>query len=189
MRIGSVGVHFQPYIYNTNTVSANSLNKISGIEEDALKSSVAYSNDKNENPLKPGETSNFMDVLTMQFQLGRNNAARVMVPVEAGDETANLETESLTMEMVENSVAGDATTTVEQMGDVLDPVEDSTQDASESFRSVLEKLEISTQESASQINAIKESDTSDYNNSNTGNNGNLFMMNKAIEAYTAALAV
>ena len=91
--------------------------------------------------------------------------------------------------MVENSVAGDATTTVEQMGDVLDPVEDSTQDASESFRSVLEKLEISTQESASQINAIKESDTSDYNNSNTGNNGNLFMMNKAIEAYTAALAV
>lgn len=78
MRIGVIGMYFQPYIYNTNTVSADSLDKVAKIEDDALKSSVDYSNDRNENPLKMGETKNFADVLAMQMQLGRNNAARIM---------------------------------------------------------------------------------------------------------------
>ena len=53
-------------------------NKVAKIEEDALKSSVDYSNDRNENPLKIGETKNFADILAMQMQLGRNHAARIM---------------------------------------------------------------------------------------------------------------
>lgn len=134
MRIGSIGVHFQPYIYNTNTVSANSLNKISGIEDDALKSSIDYNSEKNVNPLRPGETSNFMDVLSMQFQLSKNNAARVMKPVQ----------------------------------DVATAVDTAKSDS------------VTSDESAGQMVEI--------DNSKNGNN-TLFSMNKAIEAYTAALAV
>lgn len=78
MRIGAIGIYYRPYIYNTNTVSAKSLDKIAKIEDDALKSNVDYSNEQNENPLKMGETKNFADVLAMQMQLGRNNAARIM---------------------------------------------------------------------------------------------------------------
>lgn len=78
MRIGAIGMYYRPYIYNTNTVSSNSLNKIAKIEDDALKSNVDYSNDQNENPLRMGETKNFADVLAMQMQLGMNNAARIM---------------------------------------------------------------------------------------------------------------
>ena len=88
MQIGAVGMSFQPYIYNTNYVSANSLNKISPIEDDALKSSVDYNSSRNQNPLKMGQTANFADVLAMQFQLGQNNAARIMKPAaefEAAD--------------------------------------------------------------------------------------------------------
>ena len=80
MRIGAVGA--SPYVYNTNAVSSASLNKIHGIGSDATASRSDFSGLSetavNENPLKRGETKNFVDVMEMQIQMGRMNAARVM---------------------------------------------------------------------------------------------------------------
>lgn len=80
MQIGAVG--YPSYIYNTNSVSAASMNRINGIPEDALESSVDYKSNtalaKNENSLRPGESRNFMDILSSQMEMGRANAARIM---------------------------------------------------------------------------------------------------------------
>ncbi|MCR4788310.1 MAG: hypothetical protein K5888_06980 [Lachnospiraceae bacterium] len=80
MRVGAVGVN--PYIYNTNAVSSKSLNKISGIGSDVTLSKSDFSGlaseAVNENPLKLGETKNFVDIVGMQMQMGRMNASRVM---------------------------------------------------------------------------------------------------------------
>ena len=80
MRIGAVGA--SPYVYNTNAVSSASLNKIQGIGSDTTASRSDFSGltetAVNENPLKMGETKNFVDVMEMQLQMGRMNAARVM---------------------------------------------------------------------------------------------------------------
>ena len=80
MRIGAVGA--SPYVYNTNAVSAASLNKIEGIGSDTTASRSDFSGlteqAVNENPLRMGETKNFVDVMDMQLQMGRMNAARVM---------------------------------------------------------------------------------------------------------------
>jgi hypothetical protein len=80
MRIGAVGA--SPYVYNTNAVSSASLNKIQGIGSDTTASKSDFSGltetAVNENPLKMGETKNFVDIMEMQVQMGRMNAARVM---------------------------------------------------------------------------------------------------------------
>ena len=80
MRVGAVGA--SPYVYNTNAISSASLNKIQGIGSDAETSRSDFSGltetAVNENPLKLGETKNFVDVMEMQIQMGRMNAARVM---------------------------------------------------------------------------------------------------------------
>lgn len=90
MRIGAIGSIgsqvYQPYIYNTNTLSGNSLSKINPIGHDLLSSKTDFSGMTEEqetlNPLKRGETSNFADVLAMQMQMGRMNADRIMKPAE-----------------------------------------------------------------------------------------------------------
>lgn len=81
MRIGAVGA--SPYIYNTNAVSSASLSKIKGIGNDLTASKSDFSGlsesvGANENPLKMGETKNFVDIVGMQMQMGRMNASRVM---------------------------------------------------------------------------------------------------------------
>lgn len=81
MRIGAVGA--SPYVYNTNAVSSASLNKIKGIGNDLTSAGSDFSGltdsvGVNENPLKLGETKNFVDVVGMQMQMGRMNASRVM---------------------------------------------------------------------------------------------------------------
>ena len=81
MRIGAVGA--SPYIYNTNAVSSASLGKIKGIGNDLTTSKSDFSGlsesvGANENPLKMGETKNFVDIVGMQMQMGRMNASRVM---------------------------------------------------------------------------------------------------------------
>lgn len=81
MRIGAVGA--SPYIYNTNAVSSASLGKIKGIGNDLTASRSDFSGlsesvGANENPLKMGETKNFVDIVGMQMQMGRMNASRVM---------------------------------------------------------------------------------------------------------------
>ena len=81
MRIGAAD--FQPYIYNTNYVSGNSLGRVSAVG-DPFTSKTDYSElldeSLNENPLRKGETSNFMDILQMQLYTGRMNASRVLKP-------------------------------------------------------------------------------------------------------------
>ncbi len=84
MRIGAVGFH--PYIYNTNYLNRSSLNKVYAIPDDLLSSKTDFSElaneDLNENPLEKGETSNFEDILQMQFMTSRQNASRLIKPVE-----------------------------------------------------------------------------------------------------------
>lgn len=88
MRIGAVSFQtYQPYIYNTNTVSGNSLSKVNPISDDLLSSKTDFSGmtdeeQQNLNPLRRGETVNFADVLAMQMQMGRMNADKIMKPAE-----------------------------------------------------------------------------------------------------------
>lgn len=91
MRIGAVGFQtYQPYIYNTNTVSGNSLSRVKPISDDLLSSKTDFSGmtdeeQQNLNPLRRGETVNFADVIAMQMQMGRMNADKIMKPAEKTD--------------------------------------------------------------------------------------------------------
>lgn len=100
MRIEPIGSYsYQPYIYNTNKVDSASLGKVQPIEKDVLASKTDFSGltDKQENinPLRRGETPNFGQILDMQMQKGRMNAARVVKPAgetaapEAGQAATN----------------------------------------------------------------------------------------------------
>ncbi len=87
MTIGALGAYgFLPYVYNTNAVSAASMNKLSKISDDVLDKKVDYSEladeSKNVNPLKKGQTLDFQSMLQMQMQRGQNNAARIMKPAQ-----------------------------------------------------------------------------------------------------------
>ncbi len=87
MTIGALGAYgFQPYVYNTNAVSAASMNKLSKISDDVLDKKVDYSEladeSKNVNPLKKGQTLDVQSMLQMQMQRGQNNAARIMKPTQ-----------------------------------------------------------------------------------------------------------
>ena len=88
MRIGAIGFQtYQPYIYNTNTVSGNSLSRVKPIGDDLLSSGTDFSGmtdeeQQNLNPLRRGETVNFADVIAMQMQMGRMNADKIMKPAE-----------------------------------------------------------------------------------------------------------
>lgn len=91
MSIGAIsGYGYQPYVYNTNSVGAASMNKLSKISDDVLDKKTDYSElvseeSKNTNPLKKGETLDFKSMLDMQMQRGQANAARVMKPAQEED--------------------------------------------------------------------------------------------------------
>ena len=82
MRIGGIFNIYPTYIYNPNTVSAKSLNKLSRISDDVLDKKVdyseTYSDVRNENPLKKGQTKDFEGILAKQMQQGRNRAELIM---------------------------------------------------------------------------------------------------------------
>lgn len=104
MRVGGIGsAMVQPYIYNTNTVSRNSLNKVSGISDDVTKSKTDFSglseSGKNTNPLRMGETKDFAGILAQQFFTGQMNAARV---IKVADE---MKPEEFVQNKVENQAA------------------------------------------------------------------------------------
>ena len=92
MTIGAIGAYnFQPYVYNTNNVSAASMNKLSKISDDVLDKKIDYSElaeeeNQNINPLRRGQTLNFQSMLEMQMQRGQNNAARIMRPAQESQE-------------------------------------------------------------------------------------------------------
>lgn len=87
MTIGALSAYgAQPYVYNMNTVSSASMNKLSKISDNVLDKKIDYSEltdeSKNVNPLKKGQTLDFQSMLAMQMQRGQNNAARIMKPVQ-----------------------------------------------------------------------------------------------------------
>ena len=105
MTVGALGAYgLQPYIYNTNTVSSASMNKLSRISDDVLDKKIDYSEltdeSQNINPLKKGQTLNFQSMLEMQMQRGQNNAARIMRPAQntqtEEDETAQFSNANVT---------------------------------------------------------------------------------------------
>lgn len=76
MRIGSI---YPTFIYNTNYVSARSLDRVNAIPNDVLKSKIGYtSSSQNTNPLRPGTSKDFAGIIASQMALGRRNAARIM---------------------------------------------------------------------------------------------------------------
>lgn len=82
MQVGAVGAYsFQPYIYNTNTLSARSMDKIKGIGSDLTSAKTDFSSlsddDLNTNPLKRGETLHFADIFASQMQMSKINEARI----------------------------------------------------------------------------------------------------------------
>lgn len=94
MSIGAVGAYgvvsalsFRPYVYNTNTLNAASMNKLSRISDDVLERKTDYSEltdeSLNVNPLRKGQTLDFQGILDMQMRRGQNNAARIMRPMSA----------------------------------------------------------------------------------------------------------
>lgn len=86
MQIGAIGsvsaMSYTPYIYNTNRLSSASLDKkVSPINNDTASSKTDFSDlttGETTNPLGRGQTSNFVDVLAMQFSMAQNNASKVM---------------------------------------------------------------------------------------------------------------
>lgn len=81
MTVGAIS--FQPYVYNVNSISPASMNKLSKISDDVLDKKVDYSElagTENENPLKKGQTLDFQGMLEMQMQRGRYHASRIMKP-------------------------------------------------------------------------------------------------------------
>lgn len=87
MTIGAIS--FQPYVYNVNAISPASMNRLSRISDNVLDKKTDYSDlvkAENENPLEPGQTLNFQDMLEMQMQRGRSAAARIMKPTEGSQE-------------------------------------------------------------------------------------------------------
>ena len=80
MRIGGIGNVYPNFVYNTNEVSANSLNKLSRISDNVLDKKVDYetNTEENQNPLRKGETKDFQNILAKQMQEGQNRAAAIL---------------------------------------------------------------------------------------------------------------
>lgn len=76
-----VGSIYPSYVYNPNTVSAKSMDKLSRISDDVLDKKTEYTNadvEENRNPLKKGQTIDFEGIVAKQMQQGQNRAARIM---------------------------------------------------------------------------------------------------------------
>ncbi|MCM1123515.1 MAG: hypothetical protein NC416_13110 [Eubacterium sp.] len=130
MTIGALSAYgFQPYVYNTNTVSASSMNKLSRISDDVLDKKIDYSEladeSKNVNPLKKGQTLDFQAMLEMQMQRGQNNAVRVMKPAQTQEDDGEAEqaSEAAIVQMNETAVKAaeqTAAVTVDGSADMAD---------------------------------------------------------------------
>lgn len=81
MNIQPIGI--MPTIYNPNRISANSLNKISALDNDPSHRHTDFSDlvDDNEeiNPLSRYQTKNFADVISSQMAM--SNAKRTMLGI------------------------------------------------------------------------------------------------------------
>ena len=79
MGIGAISA-YRPYIYNTNTLSADSLNPIREIDDDDLTKGrlgteeLQQASIENLNPLEPGESADYQGILDSQFAQGMQKA-------------------------------------------------------------------------------------------------------------------
>lgn len=81
MRIGGISNVYPTYVFNPNTVTAKSMDKLSKISDNVLDKKVDYSEtaaQENQNPLKKGQTLDFEGVLAKQMQQSQNRAAKIM---------------------------------------------------------------------------------------------------------------
>ena len=85
----SDAVTYQPYVFNTNSLSRSSMSRVQPIGEDLTAAKTDFSGlteeRTNQNPLRPGQSANLVDILMSQFQMGRLNAERILKP--AGTQT------------------------------------------------------------------------------------------------------
>ena len=82
MQVGGIGAYsYQPYVYNTNTMSARSMDRIQAIDNDLTSAKTDFSSlseeDLNINPLKKGGTYDFAAIFATQMQMSRMNEARI----------------------------------------------------------------------------------------------------------------
>ena len=114
MRIGGIGYVYPTYVYNPNTVSSNSLNKLSGISDDVLDKKTEYTRpepeEENQNPLRKGQTRDFEGILAKQMQQGQSRAARMMADRTFKEPVKTAESEQITAAM---SVAGNNTSVMQ----------------------------------------------------------------------------
>ncbi len=84
--IGAISGVQSPYLHNTNRISSASLNPIAPIGPDVVRAPKTDYSDmagltgmstKNENPLKPFQSSDFDTILEKQFALSQLNATRL----------------------------------------------------------------------------------------------------------------
>lgn len=90
MRIGAIA--YQPYVYNTNTLSAASLNRIGAIPDDATAGRTDFEgltqDQENTNPLGRGQSANFMDIWSSQMAKSRTKSAMLLKPAASGEADA-----------------------------------------------------------------------------------------------------
>ena len=103
MRIGGIGYVYPTYVYNPNTVSAYSLNKLSRISDDVLDKKTEYTRpepeEENQNPLRKGQTRDFEGILAKQMQQGQNRAAQLMTDRTSKEPVKTAESEQITAAM------------------------------------------------------------------------------------------
>lgn len=80
MGIAPIGAVASPQIYNVNSVSSKSLNKIKGISDDLTRSRTDFTGlvedyQENVNSLAKGETKDFDGLAQMAMAMGQNRAA------------------------------------------------------------------------------------------------------------------
>lgn len=126
MQIGAVSM--RPYVYNTNAVGRNSMNKISAISDDVTSSRLDASalvsdeakKQETTNPLKRGQSLDFAGIIQMQMQMSRMNAARIMQPAEKEqEELAPLKAEpavDMTVNAANMNAGGIAGSTIDLLG-------------------------------------------------------------------------
>jgi hypothetical protein len=109
MEIGAIS--FQPYVYNTNQIDATSMSRVPAIPGDINAEGTDYSGlvnrGENSNPLRPGETMNFADIIGEQMSRARFNAERVMPAeeddaIEVASRTVQAEDDDSAMEALAN---------------------------------------------------------------------------------------
>lgn len=167
MRIGAIA--YQPYVYNTNTVSAASLNRINAIPNDATAGRTDFEGltqeQENSNPLGKGQSANFMDIFSSQMAMSRTKSAMLLKPAAASDDE----------DVVASAVQKDETTGKDAVQSVSDIVNG--QDIQR--KAADEALTIGDEESGA--TGASANETQDYVTS--------YKMRHALDAYSMAMGM